>query len=239
MARLISISVSLLAVGSLRVAALVAKPVHPAGKYYVEEEMQPTDSTKNMSTKWATEEEHQKMMAKKRAAKAHVAMELGKPKAMDAGAEVALSDDGFGLTVEKAGDGLTFPKSGDVLTMHYTGKLKDGTVFDSSRQRNRTFTFTIGKGEVIRGWDQGIITMSLGERALLHIPSYKGYGSRGAGPIPPNAALEFDVELLAINDVAAPGFTLPTKAPRLHSAAGRASTTLVCAIVTVAALIFQ
>jgi len=237
MARLISISVSLLAVGALRAAALVAKPVHPAGKYHVEEE-KPTDSAKNMSTKWATAEEHQELVTKKQAAKAHVAMRLGKPRAMEAGTEVALSDDGFGLTVEKAGDGNTFPKRGDVLTMHYTGKLKDGTVFDSSRQRG-PFTFTIGKGEVIRGWDQGIITMSLGERALLHIPSYKGYGSRGAGPIPPNAELEFDVELLAINDVAAPGFTLPTKAPELHSAAGHAAATLICAIVTVAALIFQ
>merc|ERR1719265_1744114 len=112
--------------------------------------------------------------------------------------------------------------------------LKDGTVFDSSRARNQTFTFTIGRGKVIRAWDQGIISMSLGERCIMHVPSYKGYGDRGAPPaIPPNADLDFDVELFAINDMAAPGFTTapPPKAEVKSGAAQTLPLLLVAGIV--------
>ena len=86
-----------------------------------------------------------------------------------------------------AGDGTTFPKAGDSLSMHYTGTLAaDGSKFDSSVDRGIPFDFTIGVGEVIRGWDVGVMRMSLGEKARLSIPSALGYGEQGAGgDIPP------------------------------------------------------
>merc|ERR1712048_429552 len=102
--------------------------------------------------------------------------------------------------VLREGDGATFPKQGDQLTMHYTGTLPDGTKFDSSWDKGRPFSFQIGMGRVIRGWDEGVMNMSLGEKTVLKITSDYGYGSRGAGNvIPPNADLIFEVELLQIN----------------------------------------
>jgi len=107
----------------------------------------------------------------------------------------------------KEGDGTNFPKKGDELTMHYTGTLaSDGTKFDSSVDKGRPFKFKIGTGQVIKGWDEGVMKMSLGEKAKLLISSDYGYGSSGAGGvIPPNADLVFEVELLAIGDLEAGG----------------------------------
>eukprot|EP00036_Acanthoecidae_sp_10tr_P009684 CAMPEP_0182915506 /NCGR_PEP_ID=MMETSP0105_2-20130417/365_1 /TAXON_ID=81532 ORGANISM="Acanthoeca-like sp., Strain 10tr" /NCGR_SAMPLE_ID=MMETSP0105_2 /ASSEMBLY_ACC=CAM_ASM_000205 /LENGTH=119 /DNA_ID=CAMNT_0025052375 /DNA_START=84 /DNA_END=443 /DNA_ORIENTATION=+ len=108
---------------------------------------------------------------------------------------------GVTVTVLKEGDGKTFPKEGDTLTMHYTGTLADGTKFDSSVDRGTPFQFTIGVGQVIRGWDEGVMKMSVGEKAKLDITPDFGYGARGAGGvIPPNADLTFEVELLGISD---------------------------------------
>jgi len=102
-------------------------------------------------------------------------------------------------TIIKEGNGAT-PKKGDKLTMHYTGTLKDGSKFDSSKDRNRPFTFTIGVGQVIKGWDEGVMQMKLNETAKLEISPDYGYGAEGAGGvIPPNADLIFEVELLKIN----------------------------------------
>jgi FKBP-type peptidyl-prolyl cis-trans isomerase len=111
------------------------------------------------------------------------------------------------------------------LFLYFRGKLEDGTVFDSSHKRNKPFSFTLGVGQVIQGWDDGVIQMKVGEKALLQITSDYGYGSRGkwevgssslsalvvflqyflspnvsgaGGVIPPNADLDFEVEFLAI-----------------------------------------
>lgn len=117
--------------------------------------------------------------------------------------DVARVQEEVTLETTKRGDGRTFPRQGDTVTVHYTGTLAvGGQPFDSSRRRGQPFTFTIGTGQVIPGWDQGIMQMSLKQRAILRIPSQLGYGARGAGKaIPPNADLVFDVELLEIYDV--------------------------------------
>lgn len=83
--------------------------------------------------------------------------------------------------------------------VHYVGTLDNGKEFDSSRKRGKPFKFTVGKGEVIRGWDEGVAQLSVGERAKLVCSPDYAYGSRGhPGIIPPNATLTFDVELLGI-----------------------------------------
>ena len=95
----------------------------------------------------------------------------------------------------KVGDGHE-AVSGKTVSVHYTGWLTDGTKFDSSVDRGQTFSFRLGAGQVIQGWDQGVSGMKVGGKRKLHIPSNLGYGTRGAaGVIPPNATLVFDVEL--------------------------------------------
>ena len=95
------------------------------------------------------------------------------------------------------GDGKTFCTKGQKVEVHYTGTLADGgKKFDSSRDRGDKFKFTLGVGQVIKCWDEGVAMMSVGERATLKCTSDVGYGARGAGGvIPPNADLNFDVEL--------------------------------------------
>lgn len=89
--------------------------------------------------------------------------------------------------------------SGKQVTVHYTGMLPDGTVFDASEPRGQAFTFTLGAGQVIRGWDEGFAGMKVGGKRRLIIPSDFAYGERGVpGAIPPNATLIFDVELLDV-----------------------------------------
>ncbi|XP_015784616.1 12 kDa FK506-binding protein [Tetranychus urticae] len=99
----------------------------------------------------------------------------------------------------QAGDCTNYPQSGQTVVVHYTGTLENGKKFDSSRDRGKPFKFRIGKGEVIKGWDQGVARMSVGERAKLICSPDFAYGSKGhPGIIPPNSTLIFDVELLGL-----------------------------------------
>lgn len=121
----------------------------------------------------------------------------------------------LGAAITEAGRNLTTPsglkveilqegngpvaKKGQTVVVHYTGTLENGQKFDSSRDRGEPFSFVLGAGKVIRGWDEGLALMNVGSRARLTIPPQLGYGSTGAGGvIPPNATLIFDVELLGV-----------------------------------------
>jgi peptidylprolyl isomerase len=122
-----------------------------------------------------------------------VAQDIGKPMTTPSGLQI---------TDSKIGTGPT-PQPGQICVMHYTGWLYQdgakGKKFDSSVDRNEPFEFTIGKRQVIGGWDEGVATMKVGGKRTLIIPPALGYGARGAGGvIPPNATLIFEVELLGV-----------------------------------------
>ena len=112
---------------------------------------------------------------------------------------VVTTESGLKYKDLQEGTGAT-PQKGQTVVVHYTGTLEDGTKFDSSRDRKQPFSFKLGAGQVIKGWDEGLSTMKVGGRRQLIIPPELGYGARGAGGvIPPNATLNFDVELLRIS----------------------------------------
>ena len=106
-------------------------------------------------------------------------------------------ENGLQINILKEGTGNE-TKNGNLVSVHYTGTLEDGTKFDSSLDRGIPFSFTLGAGQVIRGWDLGVLGMKVGEKRKLIIPSDLGYGDTGipGGPIPPKATLIFEVELL-------------------------------------------
>jgi peptidylprolyl isomerase len=89
-------------------------------------------------------------------------------------------------------------KVGDMVSVHYTGKLTNDTIFDSSYSRNQPIKFKLGAGQVIKGWDEGIALLNVGDKAIFTIPPHLGYGSRAVGPIPANSTLIFEVELVQI-----------------------------------------
>ena len=123
-------------------------------------------------------------------------------KAMTATTTATTTASGLQIIDTKVGTGES-PKPGQTCVMHYTGWLYEngvkGKKFDSSVDRGEPFEFMIGKGQVIKGWDEGVATMKIGGKRTLIIPAALGYGARGAGgAIPPNATLMFDVELLGV-----------------------------------------
>jgi peptidylprolyl isomerase len=114
-----------------------------------------------------------------------------------AGKDTLQAANGLKYIIMSRGEGNN-AQAGDVVSVHYTGYLTDGTKFDSSVERGQPFRFVLGQGQVIPGWDQGIVLMSPKARYRFIIPPALAYGNRGAGPIPANATLIFDVELLGI-----------------------------------------
>ena len=113
-------------------------------------------------------------------------------------ADAVTTPSGLKYIDEVVGSG-DVPTKGKSVKVHYTGKLTDGKKFDSSVDRGDPFMFTIGVGQVIKGWDEGVMSMKVGGKRQLIIPADLGYGARGAGgAIPPNAELIFDVELLGV-----------------------------------------
>lgn len=89
-------------------------------------------------------------------------------------------------------------KAGDTVSVHYVGTLQDGTEFDNSKKRGQTFDFKVGGGQVIKGWDEGLVGMKVGGQRILVIPSNMAYGEKGIGPIPGGATLVFSIELVEI-----------------------------------------
>lgn len=111
---------------------------------------------------------------------------------------VTRTNSGLYYQTLEPGNGIKV-ESGDNVEVHYTGILLDGTKFDSSVDRNKTFEFVVGARQVIAGWDEGLKLMRVGEKARLYIPSHLGYGRYGSpGAIPPNAVILFDIEVINI-----------------------------------------
>jgi FKBP-type peptidyl-prolyl cis-trans isomerase len=110
---------------------------------------------------------------------------------------ITTTADGLQIEDQTVGAGK-IAKSGDTVTVNYLGTLENGTKFDSSYDRNQPFTTQIGVGQVIKGWDEGIVGMKVGGKRKLIIPSSLGYGSQDVGSIPPNSTLIFEVELLDV-----------------------------------------
>jgi FKBP-type peptidyl-prolyl cis-trans isomerase len=147
------------------------------------------------ATPWGARADRRSIVILRRAAV--VALVLG---LVACGGDNGASPSGTGtLAIEDlvVGTGAT-AAAGDTVTVNYVGTLQNGTKFDSSYDRNQPLTFRLGAGQVIAGWDQGVPGMRVGGRRKLSIPPSLAYGTSGYGPIPPNATLIFEIELLAV-----------------------------------------
>lgn len=129
-----------------------------------------------------------------------------KPKAPCASSEARTTPSGLTYVITRHGTGQQV-KAGDVVAVHYTGLLTNGTKFDSSVDRGEPIAFPLGAGRVIKGWDEGVALLRVGDQATLIIPPQLGYGSRGAGggAIPPDATLVFIVEVVGVQEAAPAG----------------------------------
>ncbi len=135
--------------------------------------------------------------ARKKAAKKAKKKGAKKEAKKEAAKKEHSSQSGLKWTVLKEGKGER-PKRGDRVVVHYTGWLTNGKKFDSSRDRGSKFKFKVGVGQVIKGWDEGVMRMRPGDRFKFTIPAKLAYGERGIGPIPPNSTLIFDVEFFKV-----------------------------------------
>lgn len=127
-----------------------------------------------------------------------MSLALGLATAVQAAEKTVTTPSGLKYIDQVIGKGAS-PKPGTMVKVHYTGKLQNGKKFDSSVDRKQPLSFVIGVGQVIAGWDEGVMSMKVGGKRKLIIPAKLGYGAAGAGPdIPPNATLFFDVELLDV-----------------------------------------
>ncbi|KAJ4393730.1 Peptidyl-prolyl cis-trans isomerase fpr2 [Gnomoniopsis smithogilvyi] len=108
-------------------------------------------------------------------------------------------------------------QNGDKVSMHYKGTLENGNKFDASYDRGTPFSFKIGSGQVIKGWDEGLLDMCIGEKRTLTIPPAKGYGQRAMGPIPAGSTLIFETELIGIDGVEAPASIVTKATPEATS----------------------
>lgn len=135
----------------------------------------------------------------------------GETTQVDQGAAVGTAPSGNPLSIQDTlvGTGAE-AKTGDTVTVHYVGKLTDGTTFDSSVDRGEPFTFTLGAGQVIRGWDEGLVGMKVGGTRMLTISPEFGYGANAVGPIPANSTLIFEVQLISVTGATAPAETTTT-----------------------------
>lgn len=114
-----------------------------------------------------------------------------------------VTESGLKYTIHKAGTGAR-PTAGELVSVHYVGRLSEGMEFDNSYKRGAPIRFALGEGKVIKGWDEGIELLNVGDSATITVPPHLAYGSKEMGPIPANSTLIFDVELISIDNVASP-----------------------------------